>query len=187
MFHESWPQSIFLSLAVVNETYIVEFLAQYCNKSISYSHWFFCSSLSFHCLFAVNLFHSLSFGFFFCFFQSITELLKILPWISLVKIKIWGKIWELLSCITSLEYLMNSTCFLFVNLFLNEVAEIVDSSSMQINYLAIVVILWWFVLLLHHSDSLQQDHGTTWPVCLQARHDKGCPQCTAWCAVKWKG
>jgi len=68
MFHESWPQSIFLSLALVNETYSVEFLAQYGSQikatpavSLLFSFIVVMSFL------AVNLFYSILFINVFCF------------------------------------------------------------------------------------------------------------------------
>ena len=36
------------------------------------------------------------------------------------------------------------------------------------------------------SDSLQQNYGAAWPVCIQAWYDQGCSQCLARCAVQWK-
>ena len=60
MFHESWPQSIFLSLALVNETYSVEFLAQYVSKIKATPAVSLLVVVVMNFL-AVNLFHSILF------------------------------------------------------------------------------------------------------------------------------
>ena len=66
MFHESWPQSIFLSLALVNETYSVEFLAQYVSKIKATPAVSLLVVVVMNFL-AVNLFHSILFINVFCF------------------------------------------------------------------------------------------------------------------------
>jgi len=68
MFHESWPKSIFLSLALVNETYSVEFLAQYGSKIIATPAVSLLVVIVVVMNFlAVNLFHSILFINVFCF------------------------------------------------------------------------------------------------------------------------
>ena len=66
MFHESWPQSTFLSLALVNETYSVEFLAQYVSKIKATPAVSLLVVVVMNFL-AVNLFHSILFINVFCF------------------------------------------------------------------------------------------------------------------------
>jgi len=67
MFHESWPQSIFLSLALVNETYSVEFLAQYGSKIKATPTVSLLFSFIVMSFLAVNLFYSILFINVFCF------------------------------------------------------------------------------------------------------------------------